>query len=60
MMESWKTKKGKFLVKGQLKKGKRMEKENWEIYGKISCTNTSRRVKFKLKLRDFSLNITQN
>ena len=55
MMESWKTKKGKFLVKGQLKKGKRTEKENWEIYGKISFTDTSRRVKIKLKLCDFSL-----
>ena len=59
MMESWKTKKGKFLVKGQLKKGKKTEKENWEIYRKISFTDTSRHVKIKLKLRDFHYNITQ-
>ena len=55
MMESWKTKKGKFLVKGQLKKGKRTEKENWEIYGKISFTGTSRREKTNFKSRNFSL-----
>ena len=42
-------------MKGLIKKRKKNEKENWEIYGEISFTGASRREKSNLKSRNFSL-----
>ena len=39
----------------RIDKKKKNEKENWEIYGEISFTGTSRHERSNLKSRNFSL-----